>query len=234
MTLWNSLTSSPVFGVVVTLGVYQLTVLVARRARGRAYANPVLWSCVLLVAMLGLTRTPVEDYARGGDLIAFFLGPATVALALPLHRQLDRVKEAVIPIVAASVFGASAAVLVAGWVTRALGGGNALVASMLPKSATTPVALAVSETIGGIPALTAALVILTGVLGAVAGPGLLRLIRIRSEIAGGLAMGISAHGIGTARALGESQLMGAFSALAMALSAVVTPIVVALLLPVLV
>lgn len=233
MSAWWALTASPVFGVVLTLAVYQLTVLVARRVRGSALANPVLWSVALIIGVLVVTGTPVEAYARGGDLVAFFLGPATVALALPLHRQLDRVKQAIAPILAASVFGATASVLVAAWVTKALGGSRELVASTVPKSTTTPVALAVAETIGGIPALTAALVILTGVLGAVAGPGLLRLVRIRDEVATGLAMGISAHGIGTARALGRSQTAGAFSALAMALSAVITPVVIALALPLL-
>lgn len=225
------ITGTPVFGVVLTLGAYLVTVAVSRRTGGRAYANPVLWSCVLIVAFLLLTRTPLDAYATGGDLVAFFLGPATVALALPLHRQLRRVREALMPILVSSACGAAAAVLVAAWVTRALGGGAELVASMVPKSATTPVALAVSETIGGVPALTAALVILTGILGAVAGPGLLRLLRIRSEIAGGLALGISAHGIGTARALVDSPTAGAFSALAMALSAVITPVLVALWVP---
>ena len=224
MSLWQTLTGSPLFGVVLTLGVYQVAVTVARRARGRAYATPVFWSVVIIVVRLLGSKTPLEAYARGGDMIGFFLGPATVALALPLYRQLDRIKQAALPILGASVCGATAAVLVAGWVTKARGGSRELVASMLPKSATTPVALAVTETIGGIPALTAALVILTGVLGAVAGPAVLRLARIRSELAHGLAMGISAHGIGTARALGESQATGAFAALAMALSAVITPV----------
>ncbi len=231
--MWRELTASPVFGVVLTLGVYQLTVAIARRARGRAIANPILWSVVLIVALLLLTGTPVEEYARGGDIVAFFLGPATVALALPLHRQLDRIKEALVPILAASLLGASAAVLIGVWVTGALGGSTEIIASMAPKSATTPVALAISESVGGIPALTAALVILTGVLGAVAGPGLLTLLRIRNELARGLAMGISGHGIATARALTESQTAGAFSALAMALSAVITPAVVAAVLPLL-
>ncbi|WP_425309269.1 LrgB family protein [Ammonicoccus fulvus] len=231
--MWRELTASPVFGVVLTLGAYQLTVAIARRARGRAIANPILWSVVLIVALLLLTGTPVEEYARGGDIVAFFLGPATVALALPLHRQLDRIKEALAPILAASVLGASAAVLVGVWVTGALGGSAEVIASMAPKSATTPVALAISDSVGGIPSLTAALVILTGVLGAVAGPGLLTLLRIRNEISRGLAMGISGHGIATARALTESQTAGAFSALAMALSAVITPAVVAAVLPLL-
>ncbi|MDO5683983.1 MAG: LrgB family protein, partial [Propionibacteriaceae bacterium] len=102
MITWSMFTSTPVFGVVATLAAYQLAVGVARRARGRAYANPVLWSAVLLVVLLLATGTPVSDYAAGGDLIAFFLGPATVALALPLYRQIHRVKEALIPIVASS------------------------------------------------------------------------------------------------------------------------------------
>lgn len=233
MNGWRELTHAPVFGVTLTLAVYVLTVQISRRTGGRAYANPVLWSVVFIIGFLMLTGTPVEAYARGGDLVAFFLGTATVALALPLHRQVQRIKEAWLPILAATVGGATAAILVAAWVTRALGGGQQLVASMVPKSATTPVAIGVAETIGGIPALTAALVILTGILGAIAGPGLLTLLRIRDEQVRGLALGTSSHGIGTARALAEDPTAGAFSALAMAVSAVVVPVVVALLVPVL-
>jgi predicted murein hydrolase (TIGR00659 family) len=230
---WQELTRNPVFGVTLTLAAYVLTMQISRRLGGKAYANPVLWSVVLIIGVLVLTGTPVEAYARGGDLIAFFLGTATVALALPLHRQLNRIRTAWLPVVAASVFGATAAVLVAGWVTRALGGGPQLVASMVPKSATTPVAIGVAETVGGIPALTAALVMLTGVLGAMAGPGLLTLLRIRDEQVRGLALGISGHGIATARALSDNPTAGAFSALAMALSAVITPVVVAVSVPLL-
>ena len=231
MNPWQAMTATPLFGVVVTVGAYLFAVAVARRARGKAYANPVLWSVVIIIVLLALTKTPVEHYQAGGDLIAFFLGPATVALALPLHRQLAHIKKALVPTLMASVFGATTAIFAAVWITRALGGSHDLVASMIPKSTTSPVALAITDTIGGIPALTAALVILTGVLGAIAGPGLLRLVHIRNDIAVGLAMGVSAHGIGTARALTQNPTQGAFAALAMALSAVITPVAVALLLP---
>lgn len=229
MSWWQELTHEPVFGVTLTLTAYLIAVQVSRRVGGRAYANPVLWSVVLIIAVLSVTGTSVEAYALGGDLVGFFLGTATVALALPLHRQLQRIRQAWLPILGATVAGATAAVVVAAWVTRALGGGQQLVASMVPKSATTPVAIGVAETIGGVPALTAGLVILTGILGAVAGPGLLRVLRMRDEEVRGLALGISSHGIGTARALADSPTEGGFSALAMALSAVITPLVVALL-----
>lgn len=231
MSAWQQLTSTPVFGVTLTLAAYVMAVQVSRRVGGRAYANPVLWSVVVIIGFLLLTGTPVEAYARGGDLVGFFLGTATVALALPLHRQVQRIKRSWLPVLTATVAGAAAAVLVAAWVTRALGGDDQLVASMVPKSATTPVAIGVAETIGGVPALTAALVILTGILGAVAGPRFLTLLRIHDERVRGLALGTSSHGIGTARALADSPTAGAFSALAMALSAVVVPLVVALLVP---
>lgn len=225
--------ATPLFGVTLTLAGYTGARWLARRCGDHPLANPVLWSIVVIGGVLLVSGVDYADYLNGAGIIAFFLGTATVALALPLHLQWDRIRAAAVPIVGAVLAGVLAACVCAVLVTVALRGSRDLALSMAPKSATTPVAIAVAEQIGGLPELTAALTVLTGVLGAVLGPVLLTLLRIRDPRTRGLALGISSHGIGTARALTESPVTGAFSALGMAVSTLVTPVLVVVLVPVL-
>ncbi len=227
---WAGLTSSPLFGLTLTLLAYEVSVRIWRRAGRRAVANPVLISIVLIGSTLAVLHVPYEDYLTGGRFISILLGPATVALALPLYRQAETIRLAAAPIALGTVVGVSAAVASALLVTRWVGGPEVLARSLAPKSATTPIAIVVAEQIGGIPALSAVFTILTGVLGAVAAPAVLSALRIRDPRARGLAIGISSHGIGTARALEDDPTSGAFSGLAMALSAVVTPLAVPIIL----
>jgi predicted murein hydrolase (TIGR00659 family) len=195
--------------------------------------NPVLVAIVLVGAFLELTHIDYATYMRGGSLIALLLGPATVALAWPLHLELALVRRSAVPVLTGVTVGAGVAVLSAVLVTRSAGGGHDLVLSMAPKSTTTPVAIALSSTIGGVPALTAVLTILAGITGAVAGPRLLSLVGVRDPRARGLAVGVASHGIGTSQMLHESRTEGAFSGLAMALSALATSVWVPLLVPLL-
>jgi predicted murein hydrolase (TIGR00659 family) len=219
-------------GVVGTVVVYALAVRVYRRL-GHPLANPVMVAIAAVILMLTLLPIEYATYHSGGRLIALFLGPAVVALGLPLHLQMDDILRHRRAIVAAIVLGALVGVLSGMLPAIALGGSRAVVLTLAPRSVTTPIALGIAERVGGIPPLAATIVIATGVLGAVIGPAILRRAGIRSRTAFGLAMGASAHGAGTARAIEEGAVEGATSGLAIGLmgvaTAVLAPIVVALL-----
>jgi predicted murein hydrolase (TIGR00659 family) len=226
---WQWLTTSPLLGLTLTVGGYAAGRWVHRRT-GSALLQPVLVAIVLAGAVLLLTGVSYADYLAGGRFVAFWLGPATVALALPLHEEWHLVRRAAAPVLVGVAAGAVVSIVSAVLVTRLAGGGHALQLTMAPKAATTPVSIAVSEQVGGIPALTAVLTIIAGITGAVAGPWLLDRLGVRDLRARGIALGAVSHGIGTSRALHESRTEGAFSALSMALTALATSLLVPLLL----
>jgi predicted murein hydrolase (TIGR00659 family) len=230
---WTAVSASPVFGVTLTLAAYQLARRLWLRAGNHPAVNPVLIAIVLVALVLWVTDVDYDTYMTGGSVIALLLGPATVALAWPLHLEMALVRRAVLPILVGVTTGSGVAVVVAMSTTRVLGGSAELATSMAPKSATTPVAIALSETVGGIPSLTAVLTILTGILGAVIGPRVLSWMRVRDKTVRGLAVGVSSHGIGTAQMIQESRTEGAFSGLAMALGALATSVWVPVLVPLL-
>lgn len=218
--------------LVVTIVVYGLARAAYART-GWSLLNPALVSIAVMIALVMGTHTPYERYAAGGRLLSFWLGPAVVALGLPLARQLATVRRNALAIgvalVAGSVVGIAAAVAVA----RLLGAAPAVVLSLAPRSATTPIAMAVSARLGGIPALSAVVSIVSGALGGFIGVGLLGALGVRSPLAVGLALGGAAHGLGTARATDEGPAHGAAAGMAMGamgvLTAVLAPLVVAAL-----
>lgn len=228
---WSAVVESPVFGIALTLAAYQVGRVLWQRAGKNPWVNPVLVAVALIGLVLGVTGLSYDTYLEGGSVIALLLGPATVALAWPLHQELTLVRRAAVPILAAVVLGSGVAVTTAVLVTAALGGGSDLVLSMSPKTTTTPVAIALSETIGGVPALTAVLTVLTGILGAAAGPKVLSWTGFRDRRVRGLAVGVASHGIGTGQMIHESRTEGAFSGLAMALTALSTSAWVPILVP---
>lgn len=230
---WAATTASPVFGVALTLAAYQLGRRLWQRTGNQPWVNPVLVAVTLIGAALWLLDVDYDTYLRGGSLIALLLGPATVALAWPMHQELPLVRRAAVPVLVGVAVGSGVAVASAVVVTELFGGSEELALSQAPKTATTPVAIALAESVGGIPALTAVLTILTGIVGAVAGPRLLSLARVRDLRVRGLAVGVSSHGIGTAQMLHESRTEGAFSGLAMALTALATSVWVPVLVPLL-
>lgn len=181
------------------------------------------------MAILSLTGTGYPEYFAGAQFVHFLLGPATVALAIPLYRQFERVRRSALALIVSILAGSLTAAGSAVGIAWALGGSRDTLISLAPKSVTAPVAMGVAEQLGGLASLTAVLLILTGVLGAMLGPLVLSALGIRDWAARGVAMGTSSHGIGTARALQESELAGAFSGLAMGLNALAT----AVLLPIL-
>ncbi|SDD32576.1 LrgB family protein [Nocardioides lianchengensis] len=223
------LTDSPLFPLVLTLLAYQAGRSLQART-GHALAQPVLVAVVLVGAVLLVLDVDVADYRDGTALLTFLLGPATVALAVPLHRQAHRLRGLLVPLLVAVPLGALVSVGSAVLVARGLGGDELLQRTLAPKAATAPVSIALSGENGGIPQLTAALTIVAGILGAVAGPAVLTLLRVRSRTARGIAMGSVSHGIGTSRALAEDRTEGAFSGLAMGLIALATSLVLPILL----
>ena len=225
--VWVYLSASPLLWLTATLLAYQLAYAVYARSKFNPLANPVAIAVALLLLILLPTRTAYQTYFEGAQFVHFLLGPATVALAIPLYLQLAKLKRNWLALLASALAGSAAAAASGMGVAWALGASRATILSLAPKSVTTPIAMGISEKIGGLPSLTAVLVILTGILGAAGARYLFNLLQIREHSVRGFALGVTSHGIGTARGFQVSEEMGAFSGLAMGLSGVLT----ALLLP---
>jgi len=224
--------SRPIFGISITLITY-LIGLYLKKKSGKFYFQPILVSLILIIVFLKIFKISYEGYNVGGQYISYLLKPATVALAIPMYKKIHLLKEKALIILATTFFSALLGVLLVyflGWFT---GADKLLIFSMIPKAVTTPIAVGISEEIGGEISLTGGMVIFNGLLGGMFGIKLHDLFRIKSQLARGLSMGISAHGIGTARILEESEFEGAVSVLAIGLmgffTAVIVPIFVALL-----
>lgn len=228
--IWAYLSASPLVGLTITLLAYQLAFWLFKRSGQRAWTNPVLIAIALITLVLWATDIPYKRYFEGAQFIHFLLGPATVALAVPLFAQWKRLKRLALPLLLALLAGSATAAFSAIGIAKLLGATPETVYSLAPKSVTTPIAMGVSEQIGGLASLTAVLVIVTGILGAVGFPALFRLIGVKDRAAQGFAVGLAAHGIGTARAFLVNEEMGAFSALAMGLNGLLTAVALPLLL----
>lgn len=232
-TLWAQLADTPLLPLTLTLLAWQAAQWLYQRSGRFPLLHPVLVAILILVTVLNLTGLSYERYFAGAQLIHFLLGPATVALALPLYRQSSLISRAPLPLAVGIVGGALVAVVSAVGLAALLGASPETLVSIAPKSITAPIAMGVSETLGGLPALTVVFVIATGITGAVIGPGLLRLVGIHDPRAQGVALGVASHGIGTARALQMGEVQGAFSGLSMGLTALVTALLLPLLWPLL-
>jgi predicted murein hydrolase (TIGR00659 family) len=229
--LWVYLQTTPLFWLTATLAAFLIADELSKRARRNPLVNPVLIAVALVAALLKLTGTPYKTYFDGAQFVQFLLGPATVALGVPLYKNLDRVRQNLWPMLAALVAGALVAIVSAVAIAAMLHAPREALISLAPKSVTAGVAMAVSEKLGGLPPLTAVLTILTGVIGAVIVTPLMNALRITDYAARGFAAGLASHGIGTARAFTVDPVAGVFAGIAMGLNAVVTPALVPLILP---
>ena len=227
--VWVYLSATPLLWLAATLLAYEVGAWIFRRAGERPLANPVPIAVAILIALLHATSTPYETYFEGAQFVHFLLGPATVALAVPLYQNRAKVRQALVPMIAALAAGSASAILSAVGLARWLGADSETLRSMAPKSATTPIAMAISEQIGGLPSLTAAFVIATGIIGAVLVTPLLDALRIRDWRGRGFSAGVAAHGLGTASAFQMNELAGAFAGIGLALNGVATAILVPIL-----
>lgn len=227
--LWSYLAEEPLLWLSVTLLAYVLADRLAERAGRHPLANPVMIAVIFIGTVLALSKTEYGTYFEGAQFVHFLLGPATVALAVPLYENLAKVRRAALPMLAALLAGSLTAILSALGIAWALGVRGEVLLSLAPKSTTAPVALGVAEAIGGIPSLTAVLVILTGITGAVVATPMLNALRIRDWRARGFAVGVAAHGIGTAHAFRVHGTAGAFSGIGMGLNAILTAVLAPLI-----
>jgi predicted murein hydrolase (TIGR00659 family) len=216
----------PVFSIAFTALSYAMALALHRRWR---WVPPIVAACLPIVALLLAARIPYAEYNRGGNLVTWWLGPATVALAVPMFRNGRRLQRSLPRLLLVVVAGAVVGMTTAGGTAWLLGAPVSVVLSAVPKSVTTPIAVEVARELGGIPQITIALVILAGVLGATFGTAILALFRVRDDRAVGVAIGSASHGIGTASLVRRSELQAAVSSWAMAASGVVTSLLAAAL-----
>ncbi|WP_457753964.1 CidB/LrgB family autolysis modulator [Thermococcus sp.] len=220
------------FGIFLTLALFYLFSKLYQKRRS-FYLNPVLLSILVIAVILKAFGISYQTYMESAQILSFLLGPAVVSLAIPLYKQREVIKTYSKEIALGIPFGGIVAILSAFYIAKILGAEEIVLLSIAPKSITTAIAIGVSEKIGGIPALTAVLVILTGIMGNAVGVEVLNLIRVKDRVARGLAMGVSSHGLGTARIILDDELAGAVSGLAMALNGVFTSLVLPYLINVL-
>ncbi|MFF2911714.1 CidB/LrgB family autolysis modulator [Paenibacillus sp. NPDC057934] len=205
----------------LTVGLY----LLAKRAykiHSKVYLSPLIITPLLIVGILLMTGIPYESYNAGGKWLTNLLQPATIAFAIPLHKNFKVLKKHAAEIAAGVFSGTIIAVISSMLLAKWLHLSSDLVSSLVPRSVTTPIAMSISQRIGGVPSITAVFVILTGILGTMMGPSVLRLFRIDNEIARGVSLGTAAHGTGTSKAFELSSLTGTISSIAMILTALLT------------
>ena len=222
--IWVYLATSPLLHLTLTLLAFQVGNRIYRRMGMNPIFNPVLIAVILLVSVLLITDTTYQTFFEGAQFVHFLLGPATVALAIPLYRQFHHVRHSGLAILSSLIIGSMTAAASAVSIAWLFGASRLSIISIAPKSVTAPIAMGITEQFGGLPSLTAALVILTGISGAMLGPLVLNLIGVKDWQARGFAIGTASHGIGTARALQVNEVAGAFSGLAMGLNALATAI----------
>ena len=228
--IWTYLSQGPLLWLAATLAAYAIGDAAWRASGKSPLVNAVPVAVVILAGLLWTTGTTYATYFEGAQFVHFLLGPATVALSLPLWEARRHVRRAVLPILAALVAGSLTAMVSTLLIARAFGVTGKMLASLSAKSTTAPVAIGIAEAVGGSPTLTAVLVILTGVTGAVVATPLLNALGLTDWRARGFAVGVAAHGLGTARAMQVHPVAGAFAGLGMGMNAVLTAILAPLIL----
>jgi putative effector of murein hydrolase len=223
--LASNLLMQPLTWLTVTLGAYLLGQKIYQSLNNASWLPPVLSGFALVTLALWLTGTPYAIYQQGGQLLSFFLGPVVVGLAVPLYHHFHSMKKQVVILLIAIIVGSFTTVAIAVALTHYWIGIDIITNTMASKSVTTPVAVAITEQLQGIPALAAAFVMVTGIIGAVIIPVLLKILRLESPQTTGMALGICAHAVGTSRAIELGQEYAAYSAMAMTLTAALHAII---------
>ena len=217
----NEVFYSPYFGVALSVFMYQVGILISRKVQN-PIANPLLIAVILIIAFLKLFHIPMEAFQEGGNLINLFLAPATAALAVPIYKNLQILKSNLKPILAGTIVGSFSSMAVIFGLCKLFGLDDTLTASLLSKSVTTPIAMGVTEQLGGIVPIGIAAVIFTGITGSIIAPFMVRLFHVKDPVAQGVGIGTCSHAVGTTRAIAMGELQGAMSGIAMGLAGLFT------------
>ncbi|MCC5909442.1 MAG: LrgB family protein [Clostridiaceae bacterium] len=219
---------TPYFGLIISIFFFEIGLAIYKKTK-ITLLNPLLISIVGVVAVLTIFNIDMAYYNQGGNLILFFLGPATVILAVPLYKQISLLKKNFVPIIAGIIVGSITAIVSVIVLTNIFGINDAVAISLVPKSVTTPIGVEISRQIGGIPAITVGAIVLTGILGAVIGPGVCKIFKIKDEVAVGIAIGTASHALGTTKAMELGETQGAMSSLAIGVAGLITVILAPIL-----
>jgi predicted murein hydrolase (TIGR00659 family) len=225
----NEFLNTPIFGILISLAAFQIGNLFYKKTRSSIF-NPLLVGIVLVILFLLYFRIDFETYNVGGDYISFFLGPATVVLAVPLYKKIQLLKNDALPIIAGISAGCVAGISSILVLSTFFGLDGVIISSLVPKSVTTPIGMEISRQIGGLPAITVAAIAATGIMGAVLGPFICRCFRIKDSVATGIAIGTASHALGTTRAIELGETEGAMSGLAIGITGLITVFLAPLLL----
>lgn len=217
----NDFISTPYFGIALSIFTYEIGKFIQKKSR-LTLLNPLLLAIIMCLGVLLGCKIPTENYFQGADMISVFLSPATTALAVTVYSQLDVFRKYWLPVLIGCLVGAVTSLVSVTVLCRYFDLSARLKMTLLPKSVTTPFAMTLSENLGGIPSVTVAVVVLTGILGAIIGPVLLRVFRIQDPVASGVAMGVSAHVAGTSRAIELGQTQGAMSSISLCMTGFIT------------
>lgn len=218
---------STYFGIVLSFAAFELGKWISSKVKN-PIANPLLLAILLVIGFLKVTGIPFEHYKKGGDFIAFFIAPATVAMVLDLYANLDLLKKNIVPILVGIVAGSAVSMLLAIFMSKGLGLTQDLLVSLIPQSITTAIAISLAEEYFGIVALTAITVVLRGIIGAAIAPVILKVFKITDPVAQGVAIGTSCHAVGTSEARKMGQVQGAMSGLSIAVAGIVTVVLMPL------
>ena len=213
--------SNEYFMLALTFGVFYAAKTLQRRL-GWVLFNPILIAIAIIIVFLLAMDIPYETYREGAKLIEFWLKPAVVALGVPLYLQLSSIKRQFLPILASQTMGCVAGIVSVVVIAKMLGASNAVIMSLASKSVTTPIAMEVTQALGGIPSLTAAIVVITGLIGAIIGFKTLSVGHVHNPMALGLSMGAASHALGTSAAMDRDQFMGAYASLGLTLNGILT------------
>ena len=218
------ISDSTLIWLILTLGSFKIGIIIYERFNKHTLLQPIIISYFIIITVLFITGVSYEEYFKGVEIIHFFLGPATVALALPLYNNLKHIKSLFLPIMITLVVAGVFSILIAVLLLWVLDANMPTILSMTTKSITAPIAIITSEQIGAIPSLAVGFVLITGIIGALLGTFIFKIIKIKHDTSKGFALGVVSHGIGTARAVEISEKAAAFSALAMGLSGILTAV----------
>ena len=212
---------NPTFFIAITVGAFYIGLIIQKKTKS-LLLNPILIAMILLIVFLEVFHIDYATYHDNSKLIDFMLQPAIVCLAIPLYQQLKKIQQQIIPLLVSSLVGSAVGIISVVAIAWAMGAPKEIILSLAPKSVTTPIAMEVSKTIGGIPALTSCVVIFVGIFGAIYGYMILKKSKVQSPIAQGLSMGMSAHAVGTSKSMDISASYGAFSTLGLIINGILT------------